>query len=79
MRTVRPMKPGQRLIDTVTGRPVEVVSIDDTTVTLHTLDDVWPHPKTGLPWGGSTWILLKTSMNRFVEDEAYADPQLSFW
>ncbi len=71
-------KPGQRLTHIPTGRPVQVTKVDADTITMVTLDDTWPHPKTGKPWGGSTWIRCRESMGEFkvVGDD---DPQMCLW
>ena len=71
-------RPGQRLTHIPTGRPVMVTKVDADTISMVTLDDVWPHPKTGKPWGGSAWVMCRDSMDKFkvVGDD---DPQMSLW
>ena len=59
---------GKKLTHTPTGRPVIVAAISDISFTVHTLDDIWPHPKTGKPWGGSAWELSWDSANQFKEE-----------
>lgn len=59
------LKVGKKLIHIPTGRPVVVAKIDDISFTVHTLDDIWPHPKTGKPWGGCSWILEIDSISEF--------------
>ena len=60
-------RPGQTLIHRPTGRPVELVAIREDSIEVNTLDDTWPHPKTGRPWGGSKWILLLDDLAEFDE------------
>lgn len=62
------MKVGDKAIHIPTGRPVELVKMDGDTITVHTLDDTWPHPKTGKPWGGSKWVLKAKDLREFEED-----------
>jgi len=60
---------GQKLIHIPTSRPVIIAAMSDISFTVHTLDDTWPHPKTGKPWGGSAWELAWDSVNQFREIE----------
>ncbi|CDX01260.1 Hypothetical protein DPCES_1373 [Desulfitobacterium hafniense] len=72
------LSPSQRLIHIPTGRPLQVTKVDADTITMVTLDDVWPHPKTGKPWGGSLWVVEHCSMYQYkvVGDD---DPQMCLW
>lgn len=56
---------GQRLTHIRTGRPVKVAKIGQDSFTVHTLDDVWSHPKTGKPCGGCAWVMGIESLREF--------------
>ncbi|WP_104372426.1 hypothetical protein [Desulfocucumis palustris] len=60
---------GQKLIHLPTGRPVVVAEIAEDSFTVNTTDDIWPHPKTGKPWGGCSWILLWDKLEEFKNVE----------
>lgn len=60
-------RPGQTLIHRPTGRPVELVAIREESIEVNTLDDVWPHPKTGKPCGGCKWVMEIDSLEQFDE------------
>lgn len=65
---------GTKLIHKPTGRPVELVAMDETTFTVHTLDDIWPHPKTGKPCGGCKWVMEIDSLEQFNKTMPQAKP-----
>lgn len=64
------LQPGAKLIHKPTGRPVELVAIDGETFTVHTLDDIWLHRKTGKPWGGCNWVMEIEGLEQFVEAQS---------
>ncbi|GBF34127.1 hypothetical protein DCCM_3239 [Desulfocucumis palustris] len=46
-----------------------VAEIAEDSFTVNTTDDIWPHPKTGKPWGGCSWILLWDKLEEFKNVE----------
>lgn len=67
--TIFPYQVGDRLKHKPTGRTVEVARVEVDHIKVHTLDDRWPHPKTGEERGGCTWILLPGTIDREFKRE----------
>lgn len=56
---------GAIMLHLPTNRPCKIVEVTQDSMTVHTLDDVWVHPKTGKPWGGSAWVLDRRRVDDF--------------
>lgn len=57
---------GQDYIHLPTSRPVKVAEVTETGFTVHTLDDIWIHPKTCKLSGGCAWSMTKDYESKFV-------------